>query len=125
MLVTEQQIDQLRDFIIQLNYMKNSVVIVEGKRDESALQTLGFSGKILQFHMFGGMVNFADSVARYKNVIILFDRDKKGRHLTGKAIRLLARRTKVDLSFRRKLRAITRGQVMFTEQLGRYEPYLA
>lgn len=124
MLVTEQEIDQLRDFICQLNDMKDSVVIVEGKRDESALQMLGFSGKILLFHRFGGMVNFADSVAQYKTVIILFDRDKKGRYLTGKTIRLLARRTRVDLSFRRKLRVITRGQVMFTEQLGCYKQYL-
>lgn len=124
MLVTEQEIIKIRDFVSQLNGMKDSVVIVEGKRDAGALQRLGFSGKVLQFHKFGGMVNFADSAARYKNVIILFDRDKKGRYLTGKTIQLLTRRTRIDLSFKKRLRAITKGQVTFTEQLRCYEPYL-
>ena len=125
MLVTEQEISELRDFIAGLNEMRDSAVIVEGKRDACALRRLGFSGNVLQFHRFGGMANFADSAAQYGTVIILFDGDKKGRHLTGKAIGLLERRTKVDLSFKRRLRAITRGQVVFTEQLGCYEPYMA
>lgn len=124
MLVTEQEISEVRDFIAHLNEMRDSVVAVEGKRDARALQRLGFSGQVLQFHKFGGMASFADSAAQHRNVIILFDRDKKGRYLTGKAIRLLERRTKIDLSFKKRLCAITKGQVMFTEQLGCYEPYL-
>jgi len=71
------------------------------------------------------MVNFTDSVAKYKNLIILFDRDKKGRFLTGRIIQLLQRRTKVDLSYKRKLREITKGKIMFIEQLVCYESYLA
>ena len=63
------------------------------------------------------MVNFTDSVAKYKNLILLFDRDKKGRRLTGKTIKLLQRRTKLDLSYKRKLREITKGKIMFIEQL--------
>ncbi len=125
MRVTEHEIDQLRGFIAHLNAMRGSAVVVEGKRDACALQRLGFSGKVLQLNRFGGMVDFADSVARYESVIILFDRDKKGSRLTGKAIRLLERRTRIDLSFKKRLRMITRGQVMFTEQLVCYEPYLA
>jgi len=70
------------------------------------------------------MINFTDSVAKYKNLIILFDRDKKGRCLTGRTIQLLQRRTKVDLSYKRKLREITKGKIMFIEQLVCYESYL-
>ena len=105
--------------------MKESVVVVEGKRDSVALKKLGYSGKVLEFHRFAGMVNFTDSVSKYKRLIILFDRDKKGRRLTGKTIQLLQRRTKVDLSFKRKLRIITKGKIMFIEQLVCYESYLA
>ena len=105
--------------------MKESVVVVEGKRDSVALKKLGYSGKVLEFHRFAGMVNFTDSVSKYKRLIILFDRDKKGRKLTGKTIQLLQRRTKVDLSFKRKLRIITKGKIMFIEQLVCYESYLA
>ncbi len=125
MLVTEQEVTELKNFIFQLNSMKDSVVVVEGKRDSIALKKLGYSGKVLEFHRFGGMVNFTDSVAKYKNLILLFDRDKKGRRLTGKTIKLLQRRTKLDLSYKRKLREITKGKIMFIEQLVCYESYLA
>jgi len=124
-LVTEQEIIELKNFIFQLNSMKDSIVIVEGKRDSIALKKLGYSGKILEFHRFGGMIDFTDSVSKYKRLIILFDRDKKGRMLTGKTIQLLQRRTKIDLSFKKRLREITKGKIMFIEQLVCYESYLA
>jgi len=124
-LVSEQEILELKDFVFELNSIRNSVVIVEGKRDSNALKKLGYSGKILEFHRFGGMINFIDSVAKYERLIILFDRDKKGRTLTEKTIQLLQRRTKVDLSFKRKLRIITKGKIMFIEQLVCYESFLS
>lgn len=124
MLVTEQEIHEIRNFVFQLNLMKGSIVVVEGKRDVDALKKLGFSGQIIEFHKFGGIVNFADYVARYEKLIILFDRDRKGRYLTGKTIQLLQRRTKIDLSFKRKLAIITKGKIRFVEQLVCYESYL-
>lgn len=125
MLVSEQEILELKNFVSELNSIEKSVVIVEGKRDSNALKKLGYTGKVLEFHKFGGIVNFADSVAKYERLIILFDRDRKGRTLTGKTIQLLQRRTRVDLSFKRKLRIITKGKIMFVEQLVSYESYLA
>ncbi len=125
MLVTEQEIIELKNFIFQLNSMKDSVVVVEGKRDSIALKKLGYTGKVLEFHRFGGMIDFADSVSKHKRLIILFDRDKKGRYLTGKIIQLLQRRTKIDLSFKKRLRVITKGKIMCIEQLVCYESYLA
>ena len=123
MLVTEQEISEIKNFVSNLNSMKQSVVIVEGKRDVAALRKIGFSGKVLEFHKFGGMINFADSVARYENIIILFDGDRKGKYLTGKTIQLLQRRTNVDLTFKRKLTSITKGKIRFIEQLVCYESY--
>jgi len=123
-IVTEQEILELKNFIFQLNSMKDSLVVVEGKKDSIALKKLGYIGKVLEFYRFGGMIDFTDSVAKYKNIIILFDRDKKGRTLTGKTIQLLQRRTKIDLSFKRKLRGITKGKIIFIEQLVCYESYL-
>lgn len=125
MLVTEQEINELKNFISELNSMKESVVIVEGKRDSFALKKIGFSGKVLEFHKFGGMINFADSVAQHEKLILLFDGDKKGKYLTGKTIHLLQRRTKVDLSFKRKLTSITKGKIRFIEQLVCYESFIA
>ena len=125
MIISEQEISEIKDFVSHLNSMEESVVIVEGKRDSAALKKIGFSGKVLEFHKFGGMINFADSVARHENLILLFDGDRKGRYLTRKTIRLLQRRTKVDLSYKKRLRAITKGKIMFIEQLVCYESYLA
>jgi 5S rRNA maturation endonuclease (ribonuclease M5) len=124
MLVTEQEILEIKNFVSNLNSMKESVVIVEGKRDVAALRKIGFSGKVLEFHKFGGMINFVDHAARYENLIILFDGDKKGKYLTGKTIHLLQRRTNVDLKFKRNLTSITKGKIRFIEQLVCYESFL-
>lgn len=123
-LVTTQEAEEVKKFVSHLNQKKKSVVIVEGKRDSAALRKVGFSGKILEFHKFGGMINFADSVARYENLIILFDGDRKGRYLTGKTIQLLDRRTNLDLSFKKRLISITKGKIRCIEQLVCYESYL-
>ena len=125
MQVSEQEKLELKEFIFQLNAIKNDVVIVEGKRDSDALRKIGHTGKILEFHRFTGMINFADSVAKFERLIILFDRDKEGKILTRKTIQLLQRRTKIDLTFKRKLRIITKGKITFIEQLVSYESYLA
>ena len=124
MLVTEQEIEDLRKFVSQLNSQKKCAIIVEGKKDSAALRKIGLSGKVLEFHRFGGMIDFADSVAKYEQLIILFDGDRKGRYLTGKTIQLLQRRTKVDLKYKQKLNAITKGKIRFIEQLVCYESYL-
>ena len=124
MLVTEQEIIEIKDFVSQLNCMKKSLVVVEGKRDSAALKKIGFSGKVVEFHKFGGMINFVDSVASHENLIILFDGDRKGKHLTGKITNLLERRTKIDLTFKRKLTSITKGKIRFIEQLVCYESFI-
>ena len=126
MLVSEQEIFRLKDFIFQLNAMQDSsvAVVVEGKRDTAALKRLGFAGKILEFHRFGGMTRFADSMTQYQRIVVLFDTDRKGVTLTRRTIRLLQRRVKVDLSFKKKLQRITKGKIRCIEQLACYEPYL-
>ena len=120
---SEKEIEEVKKFVKQLNSEKYSVIIVEGKRDSAALRKLGLSGKIIEFHSFNGPVKFADSVAKYKNIILLLDGDRKGRYLTKRIIGLLEHRTKIDLSFKKKLISVTKGKIRFIEQLVCYEPY--
>ena len=120
---SEKEIDDIKKFIKHLNSKNESVVVVEGKRDSIALGKLGFSGKILEFHSFKGIVKFSDSVAKYKNIILLLDGDRKGKYLTKRIIDLLEHRTKIDLSFKKKLVSITKGKIRFIEQLVCYESY--
>ena len=85
----ESEITEIKKFMDSLNSQKNCVVVVEGKRDSAALVKLGYSGKILEFHRFNGMVKFTDSAAKYRKLILLLDGDRKGRYLTKKIIELL------------------------------------
>jgi len=119
----ESEIAEIKKFMDLLNSQKDSVVIVEGKRDSAALIKLGYSGKILEFHKFNGMIKFADSAAKYHKIILLLDGDRKGKYLTKKIIELLERRTKIDLLFKKKLVSITKGKIRFIEQLVCYESY--
>jgi len=119
----ESEIAEIKKFINLLNSQKDGVVVVEGKRDSAALVKLGYSGKILEFHKFNGMIKFADSAAKYRKIILLLDGDRKGRYLTKKIIELLERRTKIDLLFKKKLVSITKGKIRFIEQLVCYESY--
>ena len=66
----ENEIVEIKKFIDLLNSEKDSVVIVEGKRDSAALIKLGYSGKILEFHRFDGMIKFTDFAA--SSVMILW-----------------------------------------------------
>ena len=125
MLVTQQEIEELKKFVSELNLNSKSVVVVEGKRDVFALKKIGYVGKILEFHRFGGMIKFADSAAKYEKVVFLFDMDRKGRSLTARAIGLLQRRTRIDLSCKRNLRIITKGKIKQIEQLSCYENFLS
>ena len=120
----ESEIAEIKKFINLLNSQKDGVVVVEGKRDSAALVKLGYSGKILEFHKFNGMIKFADSAAKYRKLILLLDGDRKGRYLTKKIIELLEHRTKIDLLFKKKLVSITKGKIRFIEQLVCYESYL-
>ena len=122
--ITDEEIDNLRNLVSQLNTKKDSVIVVEGKKDSQALKSLGVSAKILEFYRFGGIIKFTDAMTRYKNIILFFDRDRKGKYLTRKTIQLLQRRTKIDLSYKRKLWSITKGKIMFIEQLSIYEHYI-
>ncbi len=119
----ETEIADIKKFMDSLNSQKNCVVVVEGKRDAAALVKLGYSGKILEFHKFNGMIKFADSAAKYSRLILLLDGDRKGKYLTKKIINLLEHRTKIDLLFKKKLVSITKGKIRFIEQLVCYESY--
>jgi len=121
MKITASEIEGMKNLIALLNSKKDSIIVVEGKRDSAALKKLGFSGKICEFHSFKGLVKFADSVDSYKQMILLLDLDRKGRYLTSRIISQLEHRIRIDLSFKRKLAMITKGKIRHIEDLSMYE----
>src|SRR5574342_851258 len=117
MKIATSEIEGIQNFIALLNSKKDSIVVVEGKRDSAALKKLGFSGKICEFHSFKGLAKFTDSMDSYKRIILLLDLDRKGRYLTSRIISQLEHRTKIDLSFKKKLAKITKGKIRHIEDL--------
>lgn len=117
--INHTEIRQVQQLIQELN-QQDAAVVVEGRRDADALRRLGFVGTLMQFHRYGGFVRFADTVESWKRIIILFDYDHEGRYMTHRLIRLLQRRTRIDLSYHRRLAKITRGRVRYVEQLAAY-----
>ena len=113
-------ISQVKDFVKSLNSRHDSILVVEGKRDEDALKKLGYIGKICQFHSFKGLIKFADSMPKYKNLVLLLDSDRKGRYLTKRIIAQLQHRVTIDLSYRKELTVITKGRVKNVEDLTIY-----
>ncbi|MDE1845361.1 MAG: topoisomerase [Thaumarchaeota archaeon] len=114
------EILQVKDFVKSLNSEHHSIIVVEGKRDEEALKKLGFTGKMCQFHSFKGLIKFADSMPKYKNLILLLDSDRKGRYLTKRIISQLQHRMTVDLSYRKQLTIVTKGKIKNVEDLSVY-----
>jgi 5S rRNA maturation endonuclease (ribonuclease M5) len=119
-----QDILKVKNFVKSLNFAYDSIVVVEGKRDEYALKKLGYSGKICQFHSFKGLIKFTDRMPKYKNLILLLDSDRKGRYLTRRIITQLQHQMTVDLSYRKDLTLITKGRIKNVEDLSMYTIYM-
>ena len=113
-------------FIRNLNFdaENDSLVVVEGKRDKEALQSLGFTGKIMMLCHRGGMKNLVENAELHRKMILLLDLDREGKALTGRAAKLLLGRATVDLSYRKKLGAIAKGRIRHVEELGKFKDYI-
>jgi 5S rRNA maturation endonuclease (ribonuclease M5) len=115
---------KIREFIESLNheFKAGAIVIVEGKKDEIALRQVGFKGEILVYNNFKGIINFVDYVTRKgRKVILLLDRDRKGRTLTSKILKKLDMLCPHDsLYYKKKFVRITHGKIMCIENLSNF-----
>jgi 2,5-diamino-6-(ribosylamino)-4(3H)-pyrimidinone 5'-phosphate reductase len=93
-------------------------ILVEGRKDRTALQRLGVEAPIIQIH---SPLPFHRKVSGCLELVILTDYDREGRQLARRyedATRSLG--VKPDLEFRRKLRRATLGEVSHVEGLHTY-----
>ncbi len=112
-------IKNIEDFITSLNdeSNKNSIVIVEGKKDVEALFYLGYSGNIKAYHHYKGTTNFVDHCAiNYRKLILLLDSDAKGKIITKKILSQLNGKF-IDLYYKKKLLNITGGRIKKIEEI--------
>jgi 5S rRNA maturation endonuclease (ribonuclease M5) len=120
----EQIALKVHEFIESLNHecKTGAIVIVEGKKDEIALREVGFKGEILVYNNFKGIINFVDYVSRKgRKVILLLDRDRKGRTLTSKILKKLDILCPHDrLYYKKKFVKMTHGKIMCIENLSNF-----
>jgi 5S rRNA maturation endonuclease (ribonuclease M5) len=114
-----EKIRELKEFVDQINNesTKNSLILVEGKRDLEALSYLGCSGNIQAYHNYKSIVDLADNFrVKYKKLILLLDLDDTGRIMTRKISHLLNQRY-IDNYYRKKIIRITQGKIRTIEEL--------
>jgi 5S rRNA maturation endonuclease (ribonuclease M5) len=78
-----ERAERLREIIEHLHEVNQRIpVIVEGKKDASALMNLGLIGDIITLHNGKNLYDFCDDIIRrFHRVILLLDWDKKGEDL--------------------------------------------
>ena len=114
-----EKIRELKEFVDQINNesTKDSLILVEGKRDLEALSYLGCSGNIQAYHNYKSIVDLADNFrVKYKKLILLLDLDDTGRIMTRKISYLLNQRY-IDNYYRNKIIRITQGKIRTIEEL--------
>lgn len=114
-----EKIRELLEFVNQINSesTKDSLILVEGKRDLEALSYLGCSGNIQTYDNYKNIVDLADNFrVRYKKLILLLDLDDTGKIMTRKISHLLNQRF-IDNYYRKKIIKITQGKIRNIEEL--------
>ncbi len=78
-----ERAERLREILMDLQEINEIIpVIVEGKKDASALRKLGLQGEIITLHNGKSLYDFCVEILdRFSRVIILVDWDRKGENL--------------------------------------------
>ena len=111
----------LTDFVEDLNQLaaEGWVLLVEGKRDKSALRSLGYRGKVLLVASLSrpGLSSLKGS----RRVVILTDLDREGGHLAARFQRRFTHDgVESSLSQRKRLLLASRGVFRHIENLSRF-----
>ena len=119
----EEKIQQIITKLIEES-AKGKLVVVEGKKDEVALQELGVSGKFLTVKTGGK--SFLDTVSEIekmeaKGVILLLDFDRRGKEGTNRLKQSLERaKMKPNTKFWREISATVGKEIQCIESLPNY-----
>ncbi len=111
----------LTDFVRDLNHMSEDgwSLLVEGRRDETALRNLGFKGHLVSVSALGR--SGAGAFGTSSRVIILTDLDREGAVLAARFTRRLGHEgLKTSLVERRRFKRASRGVFLHIENLSRF-----
>lgn len=119
-----EALEQIEELFSELRECsaQGTPILVEGADDERTLREIGVEGRIFRISSSGKtLLNFLESLAGFKQIIVLTDFDRGGDKLAKFCIRHL-KRVGVEpvVEFREKLKAILRKDVKDIEGLARF-----
>ncbi|MFQ6129231.1 MAG: toprim domain-containing protein [Candidatus Hadarchaeaceae archaeon] len=119
-----EALEQIEELLSELreSSAQSVPILVEGADDERTLRRLGVEGRI--FRVSGSsktLLNYLESLASFKQIIILTDFDRAGNKLAKFCVEHL-KRVGVEpvVEFREKLKAILRKDVKDIEGIARF-----
>ena len=100
---------------------EGAVIIVEGRRDESALRSLGINGPVMMAS-YRSALSLAEDVSRkYSQIIMLTDWDEKGEEMALNIEQhLRSVGSRADMDIRSKLKRLVRKEIKDVESLDFY-----
>ncbi|MEW6163211.1 MAG: toprim domain-containing protein [Nitrospirota bacterium] len=112
-----ERMERLREVIEALYEVNKTIpIIVEGKKDASALRRLGLTGEIITLHNGKTLYDFCTDVTeRFHKVIILLDWDEKGEDLNKTLSENLKGHWEEFSSFRELLRILCQKEIKVIE----------
>jgi 5S rRNA maturation endonuclease (ribonuclease M5) len=114
----------LRDLVKELNDLseEGAAVLVEGKRDATALTGLGYVGPIFTISILTSTAAAREKLrSDVSQMIVLTDLDSEGRRLASRYIKFLSQEgVKASLAQRRRLSKASRGIFLHIENLARF-----
>lgn len=112
-----ERAERLRKIIEALHEINQIIpVIVEGKKDASALRRLGLIGEIIILHNGKSLYDFCTDIEdRFHRVIILVDWDKKGKDINKTLSENLKGHWEEFSSFRELLKLLCQKEISVIE----------
>ena len=100
---------------------EGAVIIVEGRRDESALRSLGIRGPVMMAS-YKSALDLAEDVSRkYSQIIMLTDWDEKGEEMALNIEQhLRSVGSRADMDIRSRLKRLVRKEIKDVESLDFY-----
>lgn len=108
-----ERAERLREVFEHLHEINKRIpVIVEGKKDATALKTLGLIGDIITLHNGKNLYDFCDDISqKFPRVVLLLDWDKKGETLNKILSKHLKGHWEEFFSFRELLKILCQKEI--------------
>ena len=114
----------LSDLVKELNDLSSegAAVLVEGKRDATALKGLGYSGPVFTISVLTSSTAARERLRKdVTKMIVLTDLDSEGRRLASRYMKFLSHEgIAASLAQRKRLSRASRGVFLHIENLGRF-----